>query len=182
MLLVVYELVYCRFLVLPSSFYIFFEITEYICSGLIYTPKLSLNIKVTEKLYHRFLLLDQFCFCETHFTKFTTYHRIVAERDNVVYWKEPRWRSIINSDGQQACAFSILGRVWGDLRENLPLRYSGPAERKRIGRGSYAASGYTPRDCTSLPGREAKFVFSGFITTNKQTNKRGGVVVVWKKA
>jgi len=32
--------------------------------------------------------------------------------------------------------------------------------------------GYTPRVFTSLPGREAKERLSGFIMTNKQTNKR----------
>jgi hypothetical protein len=38
---------------------------------------MNLNIKVTKILYHRFLLLDQFHFCETHFT---TYQRFVANK------------------------------------------------------------------------------------------------------
>jgi len=32
-------------------------------------------------------------------------------------------------------------------------------------------SGYTPRGFTSSPGREVKKGLSGFMTTNKQTNK-----------
>ena len=38
---------------------------------------MNLNMKVTKILYHWFLLLDQFRFCETHFT---TYQRFVADR------------------------------------------------------------------------------------------------------
>ena len=34
----------------------------------------------------------------------------------------------------------------------------------------HSPSGYTPRGFTSLPGREAKYGFPGFIRTNKQVS------------
>ena len=45
-----------------------------------YRPYLNLNIKVTKILYHWFLLLDQFRFCETYFT---TYQRFVADQSAI---------------------------------------------------------------------------------------------------
>jgi len=41
---------------------------------------MNLNMKVTKILYHWFLLLDQFRFCETHFT---TYQRFVADQSAI---------------------------------------------------------------------------------------------------
>ena len=52
--------------------------------------------------------------------------------------------------------------------QDLLLSLVGPQEKLR------GPSGYTPREFTSSPGREAKYRFSGCITTNKQiwTNKQ----------
>ena len=44
-----------------------------------------------------------------------------------------------------------------------PKHLIGPQEELR------SSSGYNPGGFTSLPGREAKYGFPGFITTNKQT-------------
>jgi len=55
------------------------EITEYIHFCLIETLA-GFNIKVTKILYHWSLLMDQFRFCETHFT---TYQGFVADQSAI---------------------------------------------------------------------------------------------------